>query len=215
MANEQKTPLVRTLSSFVQQKALAQIAQLGQALPGHVLSVTGSIVTVAFDVMGLNLPQVTMPVFGPEYIRYPVQAGDKGVAFPASVSIVAASGLGAGTPGNAQQANLSTLVWFPCGNKGWATPPGADANTLSLYGKLATLLLDSLAGNCSLKLSSTGITLTMGSNSVALTSSAITLTVGSKVVTLNSSGLTIDGILFDTHYHTGVTAGSGNTGGPA
>lgn len=182
----QKTPLARTLPRFAQGKALDEIAKRGQALPGRVLSVSGAIVTVAFEVTGKTLSQVTMPLFGPEYIRYPVQVGDKGVAFPASVYLGGVSGLGGGTADFTLRGNLSTLVWFPIGNKNWAAPPGADANTLTLYGKTAVELLDSIAGNASLKMTSTSISLTCAGHNV----------------TIDSAGVHIDGRIFLAHEHT-------------
>jgi hypothetical protein len=212
MSNAQKTPLSRTLPLFGQRKALDEIAKRGQALPGHVTSVVGQIVTVNFDVAGLTLPKVSMPVYGSEYIRLPIQNGDKGVAFPASVYIGGVSGLGAGTGDDTLQGNLSTLVWLPIGNANWTAPPGSDADTLALYGHLALLLLDSLSNHSSLKLSSSGITLTFGSGSITMSSSAITLTFGGHSVVINSSGVTIDGKTFLTHAHTGVTTGSGTSG---
>lgn len=217
MTNAQKTPLSRTLSLFAQQKALDEIAKRGQALPGHVLSVSGgpppSIVTVNFDVEDLTLPQVAMPIFGPEYIRYPIQVGDLGVAFPASVYLGGVSGLGGGTADTTLRANLSTLVWFPISNKNWAQPPGADNNTLAMYGKLALLLLDSINNNASAKFSSSGLVLTVGNGTITMSTSSITLTFGSHSIVINNSGITIDGRVFLTHEHTGVTTGSGNTGG--
>lgn len=222
MGNTQKTPLARAQWLFAQQKALREIEKRGYALPGHVLSVSGSIVTVAFDVTDAVLPQVTMPVFGPEYIRYPIQAGDKGVAFPATVSLTGVSGLGqssAPPPILPLPGNLSTLVWFPVANKNWSTPPGSNANTLALYGKLALLLLDSLAGHSSVSLTSTGIVLTFGSVTATLNASGISLKVGStEAITITSSGITIgpattlDSRLFLAHTHSGVSTGSGVTG---
>lgn len=213
MDNAQKIPFARSLPLFAQRKALEEIQKRGTALPGHVISVSGSIVTVAFDVEGATIPQVTMPVFGPEYIRYPVQANDKGVAFPASTYLGGVTGLGIGTADLTPQMNLTSLVWFPLGNKTWATPPGSDANTLTLYGHAATLLLDSFSGNGSVKLTSTGITLTMGSSSITINSSGVTLTYGSNSLVVSSSGVTIQGKPFLTHQHTGVTTGSGDSGG--
>jgi hypothetical protein len=131
MGVAQKTPLARGLSRFAQRKAIEEISKLGYAPPGHVVAVNGAIVTINFDVSGLTLPQVQMPLFGPEYIRYPVQVGDKGVAFPASFYLGGVSGLGDGTADDTQRGNLATLVWFPIGNAKWAAvPAGVVANTL-------------------------------------------------------------------------------------
>ena len=195
MANEQKTPMARSLPVFAQARALAEIAKRGLALPGHVTSITGQIVTVNFDVKGLTLNQVQMPLFGPEYIRYPVQVGDKGVAFPASVYIGGVSGLGTGTADDTIQGNLSTLVWFPIANQAWATPPGSNANTLAMYGHAGLLLLDSLAGNSSIHMTATGITLTFGSHTVVI----------------NSTGVIIDGRTFLLHEHVPGTYVAGST----
>lgn len=216
MINAQKTPLSRTLSRFAQQKAVDEIQKRGYALPGHVTAVNGAIVTVSFDVSDVTLNPVTMPIFGAEYIRLPVQVGDKGVAFPASVYIGGVSGLGgAGTTADLAtlQGNLSTLVWFPIGNKSWTVPPGSDADTLALYGHLATLLLDSLSGDSSIKLTSSGITLTFGSASITMNSSGITLQVGSKSVVVSSSGVSIEGREFLTHNHVPGTYTAPSGGG--
>jgi hypothetical protein len=185
MSRAQKTPLSRSLPTFAQKKALDEIAKRGLALPGHVVAVTGAIVTVNFDLLDVTLQKVTMPLFGPEYIRYPVQVGDKGVAFPASVYLGGVSGLGGGTADLTMRGNLSTLVWFPIGNKNWTAPPGADANTLTLYGKTALELLDSIAGNGSIK----------------MTSSSITLACGGHTIVINSTGVVIDGRPFLSHIH--------------
>jgi hypothetical protein len=174
------------LSTFAQKKALDEIAKRGLALPGHVIAVTGAIVTVNFDLLDVTLPQMAMPIFGPEYVRYPVQVNDLGVAFPASVYLGGVSGLGGGTADLTMRGNLSTLVWFPIGNKNWTAPPGSDANTLTLYGKTAVELLDSIAGNSSLKMTSTSISLTCGGHNI----------------TIDSAGVHIDGRIFLAHEHT-------------
>lgn len=218
MSSAQKTPFARTIPRLAQRMALDEIAKRGQALPGHVIAVDGPIVTVNFDVQGVTLPQVAMPLFGPEYIRYPIQpqtedyGGDLGVAFPADVYLGGVSGLGGGTADDTRRGNLSTLVWFPIGNKNWAQPPGGDADTHVLYGKTALLLLDSIAGNSALKLTASGITLTFGSASITMNSSAVTIAFGGHSVVCNSSGVTIDGKSFLPHIHTGGTI-SGDTGG--
>lgn len=214
MSSVQKTPLTRTLNRFATKRAVEVIQRLGRSLPGTVLSVSGSIVTVNLEVKGETLDQVTMPVFGPEYIRYPIQAGGKGVCFPVDTFIGNVTGLGSGTPDDTLQGNLSTLVWFPVANKNWTLPPGADANTLAMYGALATLLLDSLAGHGSVKLTSTSIVLTFGSGSITMNSSGITLTFGSKSVVISSSGVSIEGREFLTHDHSPGTYVAPSGGGP-
>jgi hypothetical protein len=215
MANAQKTPLSRTLPAFTKQKAVDELAKRGQALPGTVLSVSGSIVTINFEVTDATLNNAIMPVAGAEYIRYPIQKGDKGVAIPTWIYLGAISGLGASAEvaaTNTLYGNLSSFVWFPIGNKNWTVPPGSSANALTLYGKLTTVLLDSLAGNSSVSLASSGITLTFGSGSITMGSSNITLAFGAMSVVISSSGVTIAGKDFITHFHTLTQPGTGDSG---
>ena len=139
MANEQRTPLARTLPLFARQKALTEIVKRGLAPPGTVVSESGAIITVNLEVQGLTIPQITMPLFGPEYVRYPIQPGDKGVALPASFYIGGVSGLGTGTATRTQQGNLTNLIWFPIGNKLWST---VDPNSVTIYGPNGVVLRD-------------------------------------------------------------------------
>lgn len=215
MSNVQKIPPSHSLNRFAERKVIDAIVQTGRSIPGHVIAVSGSIVTVNFDIEGDPLPQVTMPLAGAEYARWPIQENDRGLALPSDVYLGGVSGLGGGTADGSQLANLSTMVWLPLGNKEWTLPPGADANTLALYGKLSLLLLDSFAAHSTLKLASNGITLTFGNGSIAMTSSALTLNYGSHSIVLNSSGITLDGKVWATHGHTGVQTGTSTSGGVA
>ena len=158
MPAAQKTPLISSLNVFAQQKVKEAIYQLGKALPCSVVAVDGPIITVAFAVIGpYTLPQVVMPLFGPEYIRYPIQVGDLGVTFPVDVYLGGISGLG--PPGavadmSQSQGNLSNLVFLPCGNKNW-TP--VDPNAVTVYGPNGVVIRDTAgkaivtvdgSGNC-------------------------------------------------------------------
>lgn len=205
MSNEQKTPFVRTLPRLAERKAVEEIEKRGYALPGHVSSIDGSIVTVDFDVTGTLLPQVTMPVFGPEYIRYPIQVGDKGVAFPATLYIGGVSGLGQSATAafGVLQGNLSSLVWFPCGNSNWSA---VDADAVTIYGPNGVVFRDTNSG--------TVATLTPTGLDVTSDSGTLTFSAGGVTVTIDSTGVTIDGILFETHTHSGVTSGGDDTGPP-
>ena len=197
MSNAQKIPLVRSLSTFAQQKALDEIQKRGLALPGYVRAVNGSIVTVNFAVKDLTLPLVTMPVFGPEYVRYPVQVGDLGVAFPADVYLGGVSGLGGGVADSSLLGNLSTLVWFPIGNKNWSA---VDPNATTIYGPNGVVLRDSNG--------QTTFTLTPSGLEIAAQTS-ITLTVGGKSLVITASGITIEGREFLAHNHTPGTMEAG------
>lgn len=218
MSNEQKNPLALRLPQYVRHEIRNWVARNGKAMPGHVVAVSGAIVTVNFDVTDLVLPPVTMPVLGAEYIRLPIQAksddyaGDKGGCLPFDFYMGGVSGLGsAPTADSSPQGNLANLVWVPIGNKNWTVPPGADGSTLALYGHLTTLLLDSISGNSSIKLASTGVTIAFGSGSITLSSTGVTIAFGSHSVVIDTSGVTIDGILWDTHEHTAGTYVAGTT----
>jgi hypothetical protein len=211
MSSAQKIPFARAINNWAQQKALDEIIKRGLALPGVVSAVSGAIITVKFQVSGLAIDPVTMPLAGPQYIRFPIQVGDLGVAIPASVYLGGVSGLGGGIADMTQRGNLSTLFWVPLGNANWTAPPGSDANTLTMYGHLALLLLDSITGNSSVKLTATGLTLTFGTSSVTINASGITLTNGAHTVVINSTGVVIDGVIFAVHEHLPGTYVAGST----
>ena len=116
----------------------------------------GSIVTVKFEVNSVqSLPQVTVPMFGPEYIRYPTQVGDKGVVLPIDVYLGGISGLGGGVATMAIPGNLSSLIFFPVASTQWST--SENPNAVVIYGpdggimrdtaNKASITVDS-AGNC-------------------------------------------------------------------
>lgn len=132
--NAQKTHYSRTINRFAEQKVLDAIQITGKSIPCRVVSVSGSIVTVAFLLSGpFTLPNVTCPMFGPEYIRYPTQVDDLGVVMSADYYIGCVSGLGGGTTADlAQRANLSTLIFFPIANSGWSATD--NPNAVVIYG---------------------------------------------------------------------------------
>lgn len=140
MADGQKTPLAASLNRLSERKINDAMQLVGKALPASVVAVTGSIVTVKFEVdSNFNLPQVTLPLFGPEYIRYPIQEGDKGFVVPCDVFLGGMSGLGSGIAALQQAANLSSLVFFPIGNTDWSD---VDPNAVTIYGPNGVVLRD-------------------------------------------------------------------------
>jgi hypothetical protein len=193
--NVQKTPLQTSLNRLSAGASQNAIQRTGKTYPCSVVKVAGSIVTVKFEIIDPNitLPPATMPVFGPEYIRYPLQVGCKGMAIAADAFIGQMSGLGTGVATLAPQPNLSALMFMPIGNTGFQP---ADPNTLVLYGNTAAKVQDSVAGNAT----------------ISLTATAITLACGGHSIVINNTGVIIDGKVFLTHQHTGVQGGSGDSG---
>lgn len=155
--NTQKTHYARTINKFAEQKVLDAIQTLGKSLPCHVVAVSGSIVTVRFDInSSFTLPDVTCPMFGPEYIRYPTQVGDKGVVMSADYYIGGISGLGGGVADLTPVANLAALIFFPIANTNWS--PTEDPDKIVLYGPNGGVLRTANKLN-SITVSNTGISI--------------------------------------------------------
>ena len=206
------------LQDSLNQAAIARvkdaIGNLGQSLPCRVVAINQSLVTVAFEVNAapLTLPQITIPKAESPWIRMPTQVGDLGITIPADVYIASISGQSTGTPDMTPPGNLSALVFLPVSN---LNSPPIDLNAAQVQGPNGVILKTTTGTTCSVILNTSGITCTYGSTAITMTGSSLSLQAGGKTVTLNSSGLTIDGILFDTHVHGGVTSGSSFTIGPS
>lgn len=105
----------------------------GKSLPCHVVAISGSIVTIQFDILPgrISFPQIAIPVFGSEYVRLPIQVGDKGVTIPASVSLRGVTGLGTGLADMSTPPSLTALFFMPMANVDWMA---TDPNILTMYG---------------------------------------------------------------------------------
>jgi len=191
-----------------------RVQQLGKCLPCSVVSVDGALITVKFEVKAdpLTLPHVKMPLFGPEYVRYPIQAGDKGFAIAADAYLGQMSGLGDGSADLSVQPNLSTLSFMPCGNKNWRS---VDHDAVVIYGPNGVVLQDAQQ-TCTITLTPSGVTLALGSNPLTITASNVTLDssgnlkVWGNVTWAQGSTPTTA----ETHHHSGVTTGIGSSGPP-
>lgn len=169
--NQLKTPQGKSLPQAIVNRITDALLLDGKQLPCHVVAVSGPIVTVQFDIDSIyNLPQVTMPLFGPEYIRYPIQVGDKGIALSADTMIGATSGLGVGTPTLARPGNLSALVFLPIGNKNWSE---VDGNAVVIYGPNGVVMRDTGSGAV-VTLTPTGIKCEVGSTVFEIKGTSIT-----------------------------------------
>ena len=194
---DQKIPFAQSLNFFTDRKIADAIQSVGQSYPCHVISVTGSIVKVAFDIAvpnNITLPQVTCPVFGPEYIRYPIKAGDRGVCFAASVNLKEVTGLGTGLPDFNLPGNLSALVFFPIGNVNWVQ---VDPEAVVIY-----------APN--------GVVLKTDSNSSNITLNKDSITLSSKTITSAASGTNnVNGTLVKLGQAAALSAAAMSGGGSA
>ncbi|MEY6811596.1 hypothetical protein AB9B03_22980, partial [Escherichia coli] len=127
------------------------------------------------------LPQVTIPLFGPQYIRYPMQPGDKGIVIPADTYIGGVSGQGGGIADMTPPANLSALVFLPISNTEWQ---GVDGQVVTVYGPEGVTLRDS----------GSNTTFLLKPDSIAIsTPDSFTVTVGGTVFSLTGSKWSLSG----------------------
>lgn len=195
--NSQKTPLGQALNAFAAAKALDQIQMLGKALPATVVSMDKGIVTVKVELQsGFTLPQLSVPVAMPQYLRMPLQAGDPGVLQPADVRLGGLSGQGDGIATLDQPANLAALVFVPLANTHWIE---VDPNVLTMYGPQGTTVRN-VAGDTRIDLRD---------DSVALTTPSASIIAANGRVDINGE-LYINGKRYLDHRHmapTGQTFG--------
>jgi len=135
-------------------QAAGRIQNYPKDLPASVVKIdkSNTIMTLKFETQGTalgpwTLPNVTMPLWGPEYIRYPIKPasgdtpGDKGVLSSGAANLGNISGLGASTPANfTYPGNLSPLVFAPIGNQNFT--PTDDQTALMGYGPTGTVHRD-------------------------------------------------------------------------
>lgn len=209
-ANYDKLWQQESLARIASGQAQSQIRQTGRALPCHVTAVSGAIVTVAFDVATADpLPSVTIPKAESNWIRMPTQVGDFGVVIAADTYLEFVAGMASGTAALSQPANLSGLLFVPVSN---ATQPPPVANAAIVQGPAGAVIQTTAGTASSIVTNTDGTKVTFGSTTVTLSSGEIKLTAGGKTLTIDSAGITLDGTLWETHVHTGVTTGSGDTG---
>ncbi len=208
MSQSQKRPFANNINNFFDDKLYKYQENQGLALPCSVVKVEGQIVTVTFEVSTeLTIPTVTCPVIGSQYIRIPVQVGDKGFCISASVRLGGVTGLGEGLAPLAGVGNLGALVFVPIGNLNWTT---VDPNAVTIYGPNGVVLRDT-GSSTTFTLTPSGLTINSGGT--------IKLQVGGNSITISSSGVdlegtvTINGRNFLLHEHSGVQPGTGNSGG--
>lgn len=238
--NYQKTPVGTSLSRIARQAVDTAIHKFGKELPCSVVSVNGAIVTVKFEINDptLTIPNITIPVIGSEYVRLPIQKGDKGKTIASDAYLGGMSGLGGGVATMRAPANLEALVFSPIGNKTWVQ---VDGNAVVIYGPNGVVLRDTNSGAV-VTLTPTGINCTVGGTTFVITAASITAT--TPVFTVNAPSINLNGainqtagtgtgavhmvgpvtvvnnvtagtISLETHVHGGVQPGSGNTAGPS
>ncbi len=140
MNNTQKIPFQVSLGATAKSGAESAISLLSRSLPASVVKVMNSRVVVKFEVLSdYNLPEIEVPVVGSEYVRIPIQKGDKGILIPCDTSVSEISGEADGAPSLDSPPNLSALMFLPLGNKKWKA---VNERELTLTGLDDVLLRD-------------------------------------------------------------------------
>lgn len=142
MNNVQKIPFQQSLGATAKSGAESAISMLSRSLPASVTEVKNSRVKVKFEVLSdYNLPEIEVPIAGSEYVREPIQKGDRGVLIPCGTSVSEISGEAEGAPNLDTPPNLSALIFFPIGNKKWKA---INPRELTLTGLDDVLLRDDI-----------------------------------------------------------------------
>ena len=239
MTSPVKISAAESLHRFALKKVTDTIQQTGKGLPCSVVSVAGGIITVKPEIVTKKtIPNLTVPLFGPIYIRYPIQKGDLGVLLPFEYYLGGVSGLGGGTAGLDRRGNLSALVFLPIANTDWAA---VDPNSVNINGPNGVVLRDTTSA-CTFTLTPTSIhidapsdyKITVGGSTFEMLPGSITLT--SAIIYLNGpiaqgegaaggavsligpvnvvNDVVAGSISVIMHYHGGVQTGGGNTAAP-
>ncbi|MBC4082310.1 hypothetical protein H8M88_01215 [Klebsiella pneumoniae] len=183
MTISQRLNFAKSMNNFAEVKIAEAMELVGKVLPATVVSQSGKMVTVSFSLTNtpFTLPQVTIPLFGPEYVRYPMQPGDRGIVIPADTYIGGMSGLGGGVADLTQPTNLSALVYLPISNTEWQD---VDGQVVTVYGPEGVTLRDS----------GSNTTFLLKPDSIAIsTPDSFTVTVGGTVFSLTGSKWSLSG----------------------
>ena len=135
--NSQKTPLAQSLDNFWEQKGASHDALQGRFAPATIVSVdaTQTIVTAKIEILDdtITYPYVVCGLVGPEYIRFPIRQGTKGLVISTENYLGAMTGLGTGQARfGEKEPSLSNLSFLPIGNVSFE--PAIDKDATEVYG---------------------------------------------------------------------------------
>jgi hypothetical protein len=215
--NFSKLWLQKSQNQLAINRAAQEIQKQGRALPCRVTAVSGSVVTVEFemDTSPWTLPPVTIPKAESNWVRMPTQVGDLGYTAPADVYLGGISGLGKGIARFIRRGNLSNLVFTPVSN---ANSPPIDPNAAQVQGPNGAIIRTTTGTTSSVVTDQNGTTITFGTTTFVLNATGITLTVGGQTFTWGGSQAVStlpiqapDVILpngaVNTHFHTDPQGG--------
>jgi hypothetical protein len=139
----QKIPFQEAMNTWARAKLASFKDSLPKSVPATLVSLdpTHTIATVNIEIDSqFTIPHITMPLFGPEWIRWPLKKGTKGVVLSANYYIGEMSGLGTGRAHMVAQGSLSTGVFFPIGNVDFEDDAYPDSTWV--YGPEGVVLSD-------------------------------------------------------------------------
>ena len=183
MTINQRLNFAKSMNNFAEEKIAEAMQLVGKVLPATIVRQSGKMVTVSFSLTNIpfTLPQVTIPLFGPQYVRYPMQPGDRGIVIPADTYIGGMSGLGGGVADLTQPANLSALVYLPISH---TEGQDVDGQVVTVYGPEGVTLRDS----------GSNTTFLLKPDSIAIsTPDSFTVTVGGTVFSLTAGRWSLSG----------------------
>lgn len=157
-----KISLGQNLAAIGLYAAQTQQDQNGWQLPCVVSEVNGSFVKVSFQVRGegIPLPQIEVPIYGWEYIRFPIQVGDPGVTISIDANLFNICGQSEGLPNFVSNGNFgATLMFLPIMSKKMSDTD--DTQAVVIYGPNGVIIRDT-EGNTVIKVSATGMVSVQG-----------------------------------------------------
>lgn len=202
-----KISFAENLSNAIKWQNQSDNAQMGWQLPCKVAAVdlTDGFVTVDFQVTNTNLkfPQITIPVIGWRYIRYPIQVGDAGLTISIDTNLNFIAGQASGITSLTSQGNLGpTLAFMPIMQTTMANSDNPQA--VVVVGPQGVILRDD-AGDSVVTISPTGIRLQSGTSYISIAKNG--------AIDIEGTAVTIMGRDFVGHEHKNVQSGTSNTGG--
>ena len=162
MADGQKIPFNQAVNRGATRQAETVKSLDGKQLPCSVTAIDETVGAVIVEAQaevssGFTIPKIRIPHVGGEWIRYPVQIGDKGVFISADASLNETSGLGTGKADLSSSANLTPLAFLPVGNVNWTPTP--NPNYLVMYGKTGVRIQSTVNAETYIELTASGITI--------------------------------------------------------